>query len=51
MDPMEDETELELQAAQEELVESLKRVDFGYADHDDAVTLAAALGLSRYLTT
>lgn len=39
------------QLAQEQLVEILKRVDVGTADHDDMIDLAAALGLSRYFST
>ena len=35
-------------ARQEELVDILKRIDAGVADHDDVLALAAALGLSRF---
>ena len=36
---------------EEQLVYILKRIDVGTADHDDAVILAAALGLSRQFST
>ena len=40
----------DLEQQQAELVEIIKRVDVGTADHDDAMALAAALGLTRYFT-
>lgn len=36
------------QEQEEQLVLALKRVDMGAADHDDALNLAAALGLSKH---
>ena len=36
---------------EEQLVYALKRIDVGAANHSDVVVLAAALGLTQYIST